>query len=114
MFFREKVHPFEIVKWGVFAGVLEGLFLMMAAVLYAKQSGLAAAVAQGDVATVFLLLSLLSLSAIATSVIVFAHPIYCLLRKQYRDALLMIAVTFLTLLVIVSLSLIAYQAFFVS
>ncbi len=29
MFFKEKVHPLEVIKWGIFGGIIEGIFCLM-------------------------------------------------------------------------------------
>ena len=111
MFFRDKVHIHEVVKWGIFAGVLEGLYIALATILYG-QRGIIESVASGwEHSASFFLLLLIVVSAIVTTIIVFAHPIYSLMRRHYRDALLTIVVTLITVVISAVLVLFAYQAF---
>lgn len=100
MFFQDKVHPLEVVKWGLFAGFVEGMYIALAAVLYANQDLLLALVGEWEYGASLVLLLLIVVSAVATSIIVFAHPIYSVLKKNYKDALLTIAVTLATIVLI--------------
>ncbi|MBI4122199.1 MAG: hypothetical protein HY461_02615 [Parcubacteria group bacterium] len=96
MFFQEKVHPRVVLKWGILAGILEGAYIAIAAILYSQHVRLFAVAGWERVAAGILLL-LIAISAIVTTVIVFAHPLYSLSRRQYREALLTVLVTLLTL-----------------
>lgn len=111
MFFQKKVHLSEVIKWGVFAGLFEGLYIGLAAILLSQQYRLETLIGW-EVTIVFLFMLVLSVSAIVTTVIVFAHPIYSLLRKQYRDAVATLLVTLLTLVAVYGFVAFTYRSLF--
>ncbi len=111
MFFRDKVHPRDVAKWGVFAGLFEGLYIGLAVVLFSQQYRLAT-LTGWEVSLSFFLLLFVFVSAIATTIIVFAHPIYSALRKQYRDAAATLVVTLVTLVAVYGVVLFTYKQLF--
>jgi len=111
MFFQKKVHLSEVIKWGVLAGLFEGLYIGLAAILLSQQYRLETLIGW-EVTIVFLFMLVLSVSAIVTTVIVFAHPLYSLLRKQYRDALATLLVTLLTLVAVYGFVAFTYRSLF--
>lgn len=113
MFFQDKVNVSEVIKWGILAGFLEGAFIGIAGILYSQRELLMGVVGGWERGAVLVMLSLIAISAITTSVIVFAHPIYCLLRGHYRDAILTVFVTMATLLAILGFTLFAYRQLFI-
>lgn len=111
MFFADRAHIGDIVKWGILAGLFEGLYLGMATVLLTQKYRLAALVGW-ELRVSFLFLLFLALSAIITTVIVFAHPLYSLIRKQYRDAAYTVLVTVLTLVAVYGFVQFTYKQLF--
>lgn len=101
----DKINTSEVIKWGVFAGVLEGLFIVAATILYAKQGDILALAGGWELSASLFLVVLLAIGAIITTIIVFAHPIYCLIRRHYRDALLTVIVTVATITAITAFTL---------
>lgn len=94
---EDKIHASEVAKWGLFAGFLEGLFIATAAILYLKQPWNILE-QSWELTTSMLLMAFVVLGGIVTTVVVFAHPIYCLMRRHYRDALLTVIVSMLTIM----------------
>ncbi len=116
MFFQDrpdKVNASEVIKWGILAGFLEGAFIGIAGILYSQKSLLSSVLGGWERGAVLTMLFLIAISAITTSVIVFAHPIYCLLRRHYRDAILTVLVTAATLLAILGFTLFTYRQLFI-
>lgn len=111
MFFRDKAHPSEVVKWGIFAALLEGAYIGIAATVLTQKPRLLA-LTGWELKATFLFLFFLSLGAVITTVIVFAHPIYSLLRKQYKDAFLTLVVTIITLLAVYGFIQFTYKQLF--
>lgn len=114
MFFQDRVHKEDVVKWGIFAGILEGLYIILAAVLYSQRGTLSTIVATGDQAATLVLLTLVAVSAIVTTIIVFAHPMYCFIRRHYLDALLTVLVTLVTLFAVLLFTLYSYRVLFLT
>jgi len=112
MFFQEKVETSEIIKWGVFAGLLEGAYIGIATVLYA-QKGVITVLSDGwPQATLLFLMFLIVISAIVTSVIVFAHPLYSMMQKKYQEAFLTLGATLVTLIAILGFMLYIFRQLF--
>lgn len=111
MFFRDKVHTTDVVKWGIIAGLFEGLYIGLAAVFFSQQPRFAS-LSGWDVSFSFFLTLFVAASAIATTIIVFAHPIFSLLRKQYRDAIATLAVTLVTLVAVYGFVAFTYKQLF--
>ena len=109
MFFKDKVHIQEVIKWGVLAGLFEGLYIGIATLLYAYRHVLVALAGGWSGATTFILVGLITVSAIVTSVIVFAHPIYSLLHKNFRDGLLTVVISIVTVIAVIGFVLFSYQ-----
>lgn len=109
MFFKDKVHIEEVIKWGVLAGLFEGLYIGLAALLYGYRPALEALAGGWSGAATFILVGLIVISAIITSVIVFAHPIYSLLHRHYKDGLLTVVVTLITVIAVMGFVLFTYQ-----
>jgi len=100
MFFKDSqdpVHISEVLKWGIFAGFMEGLVLALLTILYAKRPMILDLAGGWEYGASLVLIALLGIGAVITSVVVFAHPIYCLLRKHYRDALVTVLISVLTM-----------------
>lgn len=114
MFFQDKVHKEDVIKWGVFAGILEGIYIVLAAILYAQRGTMTAIFASSDQVAMILLLTLVAISATITTIIVFAHPLHCFIRRHYLDALLTVAVTLLTMVLVLSFTMYAYRILFLS
>lgn len=115
MFFQDKVHKQDVIKWGIFAGILEGIYIVIAAVLYAQRGTLSVVLAStGDEIAAILLLSLAAISAVVTTVIVFSHPLYCFIRRHYLDALLTVLLTLATLAAVLSFTLYAYRVLYLT
>lgn len=114
MFFQDKVHKEDILKWGIFAGILEGIYIVIAAILYSQRGSLTTILASGDQASTALLLTLVAISAIITTVIVFAHPMYCFIRRHYLDALLTVVLTLVTMMAVLAFTLYSYRVLFLS
>ena len=112
MFFKDKVHPREIIKWGIFAGLFEGLYIGLAAVINSYRGPIESLAGGWAGATTLVLLAFIVVSAIVTSVIVFAHPIYSVVHKNYKDALFTILVTVVTLIAVLVFVLFYYQKVF--
>lgn len=93
---RDQIHRGEILKWGLFAGFLEGLFIATASILYLKHPWVVLA-NTWELRVSMLLMAFVVLGGIVTTVVVFAHPIYCLIRHHYRDALLTVLVSAATI-----------------
>jgi len=108
MFFEEKVHPADVIKWGVVAGLFEGLYIGLATVVYAERSLFIDAAGWPQTAT-FFLISLIIISAIVTSVIVFAHPIFSAVKKHYQEALLTVLVSLITIIAVIGFVLFVYR-----
>ena len=111
MFFKDKVHISEVIKWGVIAGFFEGVYIFVAAIIYAKQQTFTSLVGGWEYPAGVFLLLLIALSAVVTTIIVFAHPIHSLLRKHYKDALLTVLVSVATIFVMVLLLYLLYPLF---
>ncbi len=92
----DKINRAEVLKWGVFAGFLEGLFIATAAIIYFKQPWHVLA-GTWELGASMLLMALVVLGGIITTVVVFAHPIYCLIRRHFKDAFLTVLVSILTI-----------------
>lgn len=109
MFFKDQVHVSEVIKWGVLAGLFEGLYIGLAALLVSYRPILEALAGGWAGVATFLLIGLITISAIITSVIVFAHPIYSLLHKNYKDGLLTVVITLITIIAVIGFVLFSYQ-----
>ena len=114
MFFHEKVHPREVVKWGIMAGFLQGLYIGIATLFYAEREGIFSILSGWEHGIIMLLFSFIVISAIITSIIVFAHPIYSITQKRYNEAILTILVTIITLAAITGFVIFAYQNLFLN
>lgn len=111
MFFRDKVHATEVAKWGILAGLFEGLYIGLAAVLVSQQFRLET-LAGWEVRLSFLLSLVIAVSAVVTTVIVLAHPIYSALRRQYVDAIATLLVTLVTLVAVYGFVAFTYKQLF--
>lgn len=96
--FKDKLHPTEVIKWGVFDGFLVGLFIAIFAIIHAKREMIVSLSGGWELSASLFLMLLLSLSALITTVLVFTRPIYCIVNKKYKDSLLTILVTLLTII----------------
>lgn len=103
MFFRKKVKPKEVVKWGVYSGLLEALFIVLFGVLYVNQDIIFPLGGGWELWAVIWMFFLFALSLIVTFVLVLGHPIYSFTQKRYKEGFLTLAVTFMTLLVLLFL-----------
>jgi hypothetical protein len=102
MFFRnsgDKIHTQEVIKWGVFSGFLQGLFLALLTILYAKRQLILDLSGGWEYGAALFLMALFAVGGIVTTIIIFGHPIYCLLRGHYRDALLTVMLSLAVILV---------------
>lgn len=112
MFFNEDVHPAEVIKWGVFAGLIEGAYLGIATVLYAEKGVISALTDGWPHITFLVLISLIVISAIISSIIVFAHPVYSFMQKRYTEGLLTLITTVITLVAILGFMLFVFHQLF--
>lgn len=112
MFFQDKVNLSEVIKWGILAGFLEGAFIGIAGILYSQRSRVLSVVSGWEHGVTLVLLSLIAVGAIVTTVIVFAHPMYCLLRRHYRDALFTVILTLVTICAILGFTVFTYRQLF--
>ena len=112
MFFKDEVQATEVIKWGVFAGLVEGGYLGIATVLYAQRNILFALSEGWPHVTLLFLLLLIVISAVISSIIVFAHPIYSLVQKQFREGLLTLITTVITLVAVLGFMLFIFQQLF--
>jgi hypothetical protein len=112
MFFEDKMNLSEVIKWGILAGFLEGAFIGIAGILYSQRQLLLSVVSGWEHGVTLVLLSLIALGAIVTTVIVFAHPLYCLLRGHYRDAFYTVILTSVTLIAILGFTVFTYRQLF--
>lgn len=108
MFNSDKVHFTEVIKWGLFDGILVGIYISVATIVLAKHQAISALSGGWEYSASILLLLLIVLSAIITVIIVFARPIFSLLRRNYRDAALTVVVTIITIVLFTLLALFAY------
>jgi hypothetical protein len=113
MFFKEKVETSEVIKWGVFAGLLEGAYLGIATVLYAQKSLLMALTDGWQHFTTLFLLLLIVISAIITSIIVFAHPLYSFMQKKYAEGVLTLVTTVIALVAVLGFMLFIFEQLFI-
>lgn len=111
MFFKDKTHPAEISKWGIFAGLVEGMYIGIAAVLLSQQYRLST-LTGWEVRMAFLFLFIMAASGVVATIVVFAHPIYSFMHKQYKDAALTLAVTLLTVIAVYGFIQFTYQRLF--
>jgi len=95
--FKDKVHTEEIIKWGVFDGALVGGFIAVLTILYEKREQILA-LSGWEYGTSLFLFALVAIGAIVTTTLTFAHPIYSLLKKEYKDAGLTVLVSLLTII----------------
>jgi len=95
--FHEKMHANEIIKWGVFDGFLVGLFIAVFTIIHAKREMIISLAGSWELSASLFLIVLVSLSGFITSIIIFSRPIYCLMNKKYKDSILTIAVSLLTI-----------------
>ena len=78
----DKFHIVEVLKWGIFDGALVGGFVALLTIVHAKRDQIISLAGAGSWefgASLFLIL-LVSISAIVTSTLTFAHPIYSLMH----------------------------------
>lgn len=92
---KDKVHPVEIIKWGLFDGALVGGFVVLFTILHEKRDQILALAGGWEFGASLLLIGFVSVAGIVTATFTFAHPLYSFFQKQYKDALLTIAVTVL-------------------
>ena len=98
----DKFHIVEVLKWGIFDGALVGGFVALLTIVHAKRDQIISLAGAGSWefgASLFLIL-LVSISAIVTSTLTFAHPIYSLMHGEYKDAIVTVIVSLLTILII--------------
>lgn len=98
--FDDKVHLVEVMKWGVFDGALVGGFVALLTIVHAKRGEIIALLGASSLefaGSLFLVL-LITLGAIITTTITFAHPIYSIIQRDFKDAALTLFVSILTIL----------------
>ncbi len=98
MFNKNKIEKKEIYKWGIGAGIAEVAYIIAVVFLIgfldefmSNQSG--------GVLAIFSVLLLLVFSAGISGFFVFGYPAYLFLQKKYKQAVLTVLTTFITLLV---------------
>lgn len=111
MFFKEKTHPAEVAKWAVFAGMVEGMYIGIVAVLLSQQYLLSTLVGW-EVTVALGFLFLLALSGILATIVILANPIYSFMHRQYVDAALTLAVTFATIIAVYGFIQFTYKSLF--
>lgn len=97
MFFKEKVHIHEVIKWGIMTGLIEGLIILGVSLLWFNRNQIIPLPAGWEFAATLILFSLLAISAIIATVLVISHPCYLILKGQTRDGLWTILTALITL-----------------
>ena len=101
---NDKVHLVEVLKWGIFDGALVGGFVALLTIVHAKRDQIISLTGTGtwEFSASLLLILLISVGAIVTTTITFAHPVYSVMHREYKDALLTILVSLATILIMAS------------
>lgn len=92
MFWKQKAHIHDVLKWGILSGLFESAFIFLTAILYWKRAQI-----MSEGAASFVLILLVAISAIITTIIVFAHPMHLVHEEHYLDAIYTIITTLVTI-----------------
>ncbi len=98
MFNKNQINKKDVYKWGIGAGIAEIAYVILVVLLMNFLDAFMSQQAGGTLAILSVLL-LLVFSAAISGFFVFGYPAYLFLQKKYRQAVLTILTTFLTILV---------------
>lgn len=106
MFFRKQVHPKEVIRWGVFDGVLLTVYIVFVSWVYSQQQAIFSVQSRSEWVPVIFFVGMLTISGLITLVIALSRPIYALLHKNYRDAALTLIVSIIVVALFLGLILV--------
>lgn len=110
--FKLKTHFEEAIKWGIIAGIIEGIFCLLIALLWINQEKLLKFGPGWELEATIIAIGLFTLSFIISSILIFAEPITLIIQKRFDEAKLTFLITLVTLIVIFSFIILGYKTLF--
>lgn len=98
MFNKTKTNTKEIYKWGIGAGVIELAYIILVVLVMMGLDRFMRNENSGPLA-MLLVLILLVLSAAISGIVVFGYPAYLALQKSYKEALLTLLTSLITIII---------------
>ena len=95
------------LNWGIAAGIAQALFIGLVAVFMNSIQSLGQEPIGGFITSFLFFLLFFVLCAVISATLVFGRPIYLLLEKNFKEAILTVLTTILTLMIIAFLVLLA-------
>lgn len=93
MFFETKPKRNEVIKWGIYSGGIMGIFIFLFILILINRSSLLQLANGWEKGFAYMTLILFTSSAVVSTVIILAHPLYSVLQRRYMEALLTFLVT---------------------
>lgn len=98
MFFKNKINIKEIYKWGIGAGMAELAYIVIVVLVMMGLDKFMRNENNSPLAMILVLI-LLVLSAAISGILVFGYPSYLTLQKSYKEALLTLATSLITIFI---------------